>query len=58
MFTDDSEYDYYEALVFKLIFTTYNEEKMVEHYLLGPQLLAEWELIDQVRQRKKRNMKT
>ena len=58
MFTCDSEYEYYEPLLFKLVFSTYDEEKMEDHRFSDETLSDNWKLIDQVRQRKKRNMKT
>ena len=58
MFICPSEYEYYEPLLFKLVFSTYDEDKMDDHKFSDERLTADWKLIDQVRQRKKRNMKT
>ena len=59
MFTRPGDYEKNEYLLFKLIFTTYNEEMMDDHQLdtwqefdkcllTDRELLHQWELIDRV----------
>ena len=58
LFIADEDYAKHEALLFKMVFTTYSSAKMAEHGFREANLDRKWSLVDSIRKRSKRNKKT